>query len=78
VKRYQPISFARKNIKRGIEKGGKCKRKRGKGERKGKIGEWKWEKGKYKKWHVTRGGKTLFSEGGINIVFGPKHRLLIR
>jgi hypothetical protein len=36
---YQPMSFGGKNMKRGREKGGKCKRKRQKGERKKKKGE---------------------------------------
>jgi hypothetical protein len=31
---YQPMSFGGKNMKRLREKGGKCKRKRKKGERK--------------------------------------------
>jgi hypothetical protein len=39
--KYQPMSFGGKNMKRGREKGGKCKRKRKKGER-------KLEKGKKK------------------------------
>jgi hypothetical protein len=36
---YQPMSFGEKNMKRGREKGGKCKRKRKKWERKRKKGE---------------------------------------
>jgi hypothetical protein len=32
--KYQPMSFGGKNMKRQREKGGKCKRKRKKGERK--------------------------------------------
>jgi hypothetical protein len=35
---YQLMSFGGKNIKRGIEKGGKCKRKRKEGERKREKG----------------------------------------
>ncbi len=35
---YQLMSFGGKNIKRGIEKGGKCKRKRKEGERKRENG----------------------------------------
>jgi hypothetical protein len=35
---YQPMSFCGKNMKRGREKGGKCKRKRKKGERKRENG----------------------------------------
>jgi hypothetical protein len=38
-KKYQPMSFGRKNMKRQREKEGKSKRKRKKGER-------KWNKGK--------------------------------
>jgi hypothetical protein len=34
---YQPMSFGRKNMKRRREKGGKCKRKRGKKMRKGEV-----------------------------------------
>jgi hypothetical protein len=34
VEKYQPMSFGGKNMKRQREKGGKCKRKRKKGERK--------------------------------------------
>jgi hypothetical protein len=37
--KYQPMSFGGKNMKRGREKGEKCKRKRKKGERKMKKGE---------------------------------------
>jgi hypothetical protein len=37
--KYQPMSFGGKNMKRRREKGGKCKRKRKKGERKRKKGE---------------------------------------
>jgi hypothetical protein len=37
--KYQPMSFGGKNMKRGREKGGKCKRKRKKEERKRKKGE---------------------------------------
>jgi hypothetical protein len=33
--KYQPMSFRGKNMKRGREKGGKCKTKRKKWERKG-------------------------------------------
>jgi hypothetical protein len=33
------MTFGGKNMKRRIEKGGKCERKRKKGERKGKKGE---------------------------------------
>jgi hypothetical protein len=40
------MSFGEKNIKRGREKGGKCKRKRKKWERKRKKGERKREKEK--------------------------------
>jgi hypothetical protein len=45
-KKYQPMSFGGKNMKRGREKGGKCKRKRKKGERKMKQGKEKGRKGK--------------------------------
>ncbi len=38
-KKYQPMSFGGKNMKRRGEKGGKCKRKRKKGKRKSKKGE---------------------------------------
>jgi hypothetical protein len=38
-KKYQPISFGGKNMKKGREKAGKCKRKRMKGERKRKKRE---------------------------------------
>jgi hypothetical protein len=44
-KKYQPMSFGGVNIKREREKGGKCKRKRKKGERKRKKGEGKRKKG---------------------------------
>jgi hypothetical protein len=37
--KYQLMSFGGKNMKRGREKGGKCKRKRKKEERKRKKGE---------------------------------------
>jgi hypothetical protein len=47
--KYQPMSFGGKNMKRGREKGGKCKRKRKKWERKRK----KWER-KRKKWERKR------------------------
>ncbi len=43
---YQPMSFGGKNMKRPREKGGKCCRKRKKGERKRKKGKRKLEKGK--------------------------------
>ncbi len=39
LKKYQPMSFGGKNMKRQREKGGKCKRKRQKEERKRKKGE---------------------------------------
>jgi hypothetical protein len=45
---YQPMSFGG-DIKRRREKGGKCKRKRKKGERKRKKGERKGRKGKEKR-----------------------------
>jgi hypothetical protein len=35
---YQPMSFGRKNMKRGREKGGKCKRKGRKGKENEKRG----------------------------------------
>jgi hypothetical protein len=37
--KYQPLSLGGKNMKRGRENGGKCKRERTKGERKRKKGE---------------------------------------
>jgi hypothetical protein len=37
--KYQPLSLGGKNMKRGREKGGKCKRNWTKGERKRKKGE---------------------------------------
>jgi hypothetical protein len=42
------MSFGGKNMKRRIENGGKCKRKRKKGERKRKKGERKRKKGERK------------------------------
>jgi hypothetical protein len=52
-KKYQPMSFRGKNMKRGREKGGNCERKRKEGDRKLERGQ-KGRKGKEKesKWEV--------------------------
>ncbi len=78
-KKYQPMSFGGKNMKRPREKGGKCKRKRKKGKENEKRGK-KMRKGEIKgqnnykigkatiiveKLHVARGGKNIiFRRGG--------------
>ncbi len=86
---YWKMSFGRKNMKRGREKGGSCQKNKERGKKKQMGGEKvnKCKQGrikahkpwyKSKKWRAARKGKISFTKGGkINVVFGqkPLHKL---